>query len=148
VDELGSLLDGSTHLFLAGRGRSLAAVGTGALIIKESSHIHAEGMSSAAFRHGPLEMLQDDMSTVVFDGDEPTRTLNQRLASQLTSEGFRCNRVGVDAKLQSMRIPTCDMELLPILEILPVEMMTLALAGLAGREAGKFEHASKVTETE
>jgi glucosamine--fructose-6-phosphate aminotransferase (isomerizing) len=47
-----------------------------------------------------------------------------------------------------LRIPACDAELLPILEILPVEMMTLALAGLAGREAGKFEHASKVTETE
>lgn len=148
VDELGSLLDGSRHLFLAGRGRSLAAVGTGALIIKESSHVHAEGMSSAAFRHGPLEMLQDDMSTIVFDGDEPTRMLNQRLANQLTSEGFRCNRVGVDAKLRCMRIPACDTELLPILEILPMEMMTLALAGLAGREAGKFERASKVTETE
>lgn len=148
VDELGRLLDGSRHLFLAGRGRSLATVGTGALIVKESSHVHAEGMSSAAFRHGPLEMLQDDMTTIVFDGDEPTRTLNQRLASQLNSEGFRCNQVGVDAKLESLRIPACDAELLPILEILPVEMMTLALAGLAGREAGKFEHASKVTETE
>ena len=54
VDELGSLLNGSRHLFLAGRGRSLATVGTGALIVKESSHVHAEGMSSAAFRHGPL----------------------------------------------------------------------------------------------
>jgi glucosamine--fructose-6-phosphate aminotransferase (isomerizing) len=148
VDELGDLLEGSHHLFLAGRGRSLATVGTGALIIKESSHVHAEGMSSAAFRHGPLEMLQDDMMTIVFDGDEPTRMLNQRLASQLSSGGFRCNRVGVDARLQSLRTPPCDAELLPILEILPVEMMTLALAGLAGREAGKFEHASKVTETE
>lgn len=148
VDELGSLLDGSRHLFLAGRGRSLATVGTGALIVKESSHVHAEGMSSAAFRHGPLEMLQDDMTTIVFDGDEPTRMLNQRLASQLSSGGFRCNRVGVDAKLESLQITSCDADLLSILEILPVEMMTLALAGLAGREAGKFEHASKVTETE
>jgi glucosamine--fructose-6-phosphate aminotransferase (isomerizing) len=93
-------------------------------------------------------MLQEDMTTVVFDGDQPTRMLNQRLARQLSSGGFRCNRVGVDARLQSLRIPACDAELLPILEILPVEMMTLALAGLAGREAGKFEHASKVTETE
>lgn len=148
VDELGNLLERSRHLFLAGRGRSLAAVGTGALIIKESSHVHAEGMSSAAFRHGPLEMLQDDMTTIVFDGDEPTRTLNQRLASQLSSDGLRCSRVGADAKLESLRIPAGEADLLPILEILPVEMMTLALAGLAGREAGKFEHASKVTETE
>lgn len=148
VDELGSLLDGSRHLFLAGRGRSLATVGTGALIVKESSHVHAEGMSSAAFRHGPLEMLQDDMTTIVFDGDKPTRMLNQRLASQLSSGGFKCNQVGVAVRLESLQIPSCDADLLPILEILPVEMMTLALAGLAGREAGKFEHASKVTETE
>lgn len=148
VDELGDLLEGSRHLFLAGRGRSLATVGTGALIVKESSHIHAEGMSSAAFRHGPLEMLQNDMTTIVFDGDAPTRMLNQRLAKQLISGGFKCDQVGVDASLQSLRIPACDAELLSILEILPVEMMTLALAGLAGREAGKFEHASKVTETE
>lgn len=148
VDELGNFLDGSSHLFLAGRGRSLATVETGALIIKESSHVHAEGMSSAAFRHGPLEMLQNDMTTIVFDGDAPTRMLNQRLARQLISGGFKCDQVGVHASLQSLRIPACDAELLPILEILPVEMMTLALAGLAGREAGKFEHASKVTETE
>ena len=148
VDELGSLLDGSRHLFLAGRGHSLATVGTGALIVKESSHVHAEGMSSAAFRHGPLEMLQDDMTTIVFDGDERTRMLNQRLASQLGNGGFRCSQVGVDARLESLRIAASNAELLPILEILPVEMMTLALAGLAGREAGKFEHASKVTETE
>jgi hypothetical protein len=36
----------------------------------------------------------------------------------------------------------------PILEILPVEMITLALAALAGREAGRFESATKVTTTE
>jgi hypothetical protein len=35
-----------------------------------------------------------------------------------------------------------------ILEILPVEMITLALALQAGREPGRFELASKVTTTE
>jgi len=33
-------------------------------------------------------------------------------------------------------------------EILPVQMMTLALAALARREAGKFERATKVTAVE
>jgi glucosamine--fructose-6-phosphate aminotransferase (isomerizing) len=36
----------------------------------------------------------------------------------------------------------------PILEMLPVQMITIALAALAGREAGKFERATKVTTTE
>ena len=52
------LLNNTRHLFLVGRGASLASVATGALIIKESDHFHAEGMSSAAFRHGPFEMLE------------------------------------------------------------------------------------------
>ena len=56
-DVLANKLRRIRHLFFVGRGASLAAVGTGALIIKESDHFHAEGMSSAAFRHGPFEML-------------------------------------------------------------------------------------------
>ena len=57
VQDLASRLQNMRHLFLVGRGTSLAAVGTGALIVKESDRFHAEGMSSAAFRHGPFEML-------------------------------------------------------------------------------------------
>ena len=35
--------------------------------------------------------------------------------------------------------------LLPLMEILPVQMLSLALATLAGREPGRFERATKVT---
>jgi glucosamine--fructose-6-phosphate aminotransferase (isomerizing) len=148
VAVLGGLLRGARHLFLAGRGRSLAAVGTGALIIKESSHFHAEGMSSAAFRHGPLEMLGNDVTTFVFAGEGTVQALNRRLVRELVGGGLRCEEIGPDAGLEPLCIPDCDSLVRPILEILPVELTTLALAGLAGREAGQFERASKVTETE
>ena len=36
----------------------------------------------------------------------------------------------------------------PIVEMLPVQMMSLALAALAGREPGKFERITKVTTVE
>src|SRR5208282_662117 len=54
VHTLAQVLKNTRHLFLVGRGASLATAGTGALIVKESDHFHAEGMSSAAFRHGPF----------------------------------------------------------------------------------------------
>ncbi len=79
VQDLAQMLKGIRHLFLVGRGSSLAAVGTGALIVKESDHFHAEGMSSAAFRHGPFEMLSDETFVFVFSGEHKTRNLNQRL---------------------------------------------------------------------
>jgi glucosamine--fructose-6-phosphate aminotransferase (isomerizing) len=36
----------------------------------------------------------------------------------------------------------------PVVELLPVEMITLAIAALDWREAGRFERVSKVTGTE
>lgn len=148
VDVLGEKLQDCRHLFLTGRGGSLAAANAGALIIKESSHVHAEGMSSAAFRHGPLEMLRDDMATFVFNGDNRTRDLNQRLVRELSAEHLNCDGIGRDARSGALRIADRDPLLLPILEFLPVEMMTLALAGLSSREAGTFERASKITAIE
>jgi glucosamine--fructose-6-phosphate aminotransferase (isomerizing) len=145
---LAETLRGTRHLFLVGRGTSLAAAGTGALIIKESAHFHAEGMSSAAFRHGPMEMLQSEMQTIVFSGDARTRSLNEQLARDLIAHGGRCDRIGEGAVYAPFRLAPCEPVLQPILEILPVQMMSLALAGLGCREAGQFEHSSKITAVE
>ena len=136
------------HMFLAGRGASLAAVGTGALIIKESDHFHAEGMSSAAFRHGPFEMLSEDKLVVVFSGDDKTRDLNHRLLEDIRKGGGQAELVGESSELDCFRLSNHGSSIRPILEILPMQMMTLALAALAGREPGRFERAAKITATE
>jgi glucosamine--fructose-6-phosphate aminotransferase (isomerizing) len=136
------------HLFLVGRGASLAAVGTGALIVKESDHFHAEGMSSAAFRHGPLEMLSEEIFVVVFSGDDKTRDLNHRLLADIQQGGGRAELVGETAALECFRIADHGSSVRSILQILPIQMITLSLAALAGREPGKFELATKVTTTE
>jgi len=148
VHTLAQLLENTRHLFLVGRGASLATVGTGALIVKESDHFHAEGMSSAAFRHGPFEMLGSETFVLVFAGDAKTRDLNQRLLHDIQQQEGRAEFVDKDASLPCCRIPEHGPSIRQILEILPVQMITLALALQAGREAGRFELASKVTTTE
>lgn len=148
VVRLAKSLEGIRQLFLVGRGASLAAVGTGALIVKESDHFHAEGMSSAAFRHGPFEMLSEETFVVVFSGDDKTRDLNLRLLADIQQGGGRAELVGENSALECFRLQDHKSSIRPILEILPVQMMTLALAALAEREPGKFELARKVTTTE
>jgi glucosamine--fructose-6-phosphate aminotransferase (isomerizing) len=148
VFELAACLEGVRHLFLIGRGGSLAAVGTGALTIKESTHRHAEGMSSAAFRHGPIEMLSEETFVIVFAGDEKTRALNAKLFEDIRQKGGRAELLGKDAELSSLRIPPVPESVLPILEILPVQMLTLALAAQTGSEAGRFTLGAKVTTIE
>ena len=148
VQDLAQMLKGIRHLFLVGRGSSLAAVGTGALIVKESDHFHAEGMSSAAFRHGPFEMLSDETFVLVFSGEHKTRDLNQRLFEDVHQQQGRAELVGEGAASLSCTLPTAPRSIHPILEILPVQMVTLALAAQVGREPGRFELASKVTTKE
>ncbi|MBV9483316.1 MAG: SIS domain-containing protein [Acidobacteria bacterium] len=148
VQTLAALLTEVRHLFLVGRGRSLAAVGTGALIVKESDRIHAEGMSSAAFRHGPFEMLSPETFVLVFAGDSLTRHLNRRLLEDIRAQQGRACWVAGDSEVAACSLPQAPRTFLPIVEILPVQMITLALAAQAGREAGRFALASKITTTE
>lgn len=148
AEEFVELLHDTQHLFLVGRGPSLAAAQTGALIIKESDHFHAEGMSSAAFRHGPFEMLQPGMLVGVFSGNAKTRTLNEGLARDILQTPGRAVFFGPTASRAACKLTALPEALNPIVEILPVQMMTLALASLAGREPGRFDRATKVTVVE
>jgi len=148
VSQLCDELSGIRDIFLVGRGASLAAAGTGALIIKESDHFHAEGMSSAALRHGPFDMLNDTVFVGVFAGEEPTRALNENMAAELRTYGARCAIVSANADNAACRVPEVPATARPIVEILPAQMMTLALAALAGREPGRFDRATKITAVE
>ena len=145
IAQLGEQFARLQHLFLLGRGISLAAAGTGALILKESTRFHAEGMSGPAFRHGPLEMVSPGLFAVVFAGAAGTAPLNERLVGDIRLAGGRAALVGAKSDLSPFQIPAASARLLPLLEILPVQMLSLALAAIAGREPGRFERATKVT---
>jgi glucosamine--fructose-6-phosphate aminotransferase (isomerizing) len=147
VSELMRTLEGARDFFVVGRGPSLAAAGAGGLILKESTHYHAEGMSAASFRHGPFEMLGGTVFVLVLEGDERSAALNRRLAAAVLEAGGRTALVS-PASEGAFGIPACAGRMRPLMEILPIEMMTLALAAVKGREPGRFERATKVTEVE
>ena len=104
---------------------------------------HAEGMSCAAFRHGPLEMVGEHVFVLVFAGDERVAGLNRRLVEDVSATADAAATEGASAPV--FRLPAISPFLRPIVEILPVQMLSLALAARDRREAGRFEHASKVT---
>lgn len=148
VEYFADLLANVRDVFLVGRGASMAAAYAGALITKESAHFHAEGMSSAAFRHGPFEMLDVGMLVGVFAGDGHAEALNRGLVRDIEATSARAVLFAPDAPLATCRLPAVESVGAPIVEILPVQMMTLALALLGGREPGRFERATKITSIE
>ncbi len=156
VSNLKKQLTGIRDLFLVGRGISLAAVGTGGLILKEATHRAAEGMSSAAFRHGPLDMVTQNTFVLVFQGLGPGAALNRKLYDEIRAAGGQAGWVSPEVKPSHdtnassavFHLPPVSERLLPLVEILPVQMMTLALAEIEGHEPGQFTRSTKVTTSE
>lgn len=143
VQALSESLADTALIYFAGRGSSLAAAYTAGLITKEAVHFPAEGLSSAAFRHGPLEMVGADVFLVVFEG-AGTADLNAILVHDVFARGGRSALCGVNG-VGPFGLPPAPARLMPMLEILVAQLVTLALAARSGREAGRFSHATKVT---
>lgn len=148
VQALKARMARTRDLFFVGRGRSLAAVGLGGLINKEAAHVHAEGLSSAAFRHGPFEMAGAETFVIVYEGQGPAAALNRRLYDDVTAAGIPAGWVSEQAEEAVFRVAKVPARALPLLEALPAELTTLALADLKSHEAGTFTRGSKITTVE
>ena len=148
VGTLVNLLDGVRSLFVTGRGASMAAAGAGGLTLKESAHFHAEGMTCSAFRHGPFEMSGPDVFVLVFAGDPKTAALNEKLVLDVRNAGGRAALIGPQSDVDAFRVPATAPAVRPVVEMLPVQMISLALAALAGLQPGNFRLLAKVTTIE
>src|SRR5690606_40704696 len=62
-----------------------------------ASRTAVEGMSSASFRHGPLEMVGEQTLLFMVGGEGAERTLNRRLLEDVRLAGGRAEWVGHDA---------------------------------------------------
>jgi len=141
-------MEGVRHLIVAGRGTSIAAAETGGLIIKESAHFPAEGMSSAAFRHGPFEMTSPAMFVLVLAGLGTARQLNTNLVADVRTAGGRAELISMAEGRDPFVLPAAPEGCLPLLEILPLQMVSIALGVLNNHAPGQFERATKITAVE
>ena len=134
--------------FLA-RGASFASAATSALIFKESVKLPTEAMNAGQFRHGPLELVDQRFTGIIFMGGAATRELNAALARDIAQYGGRLALVStVDMALPGTHpIPLPEMHpaLLPLVEIVPVQLFCADMAVRQGYQAGQFRYITKVT---
>jgi glutamine---fructose-6-phosphate transaminase (isomerizing) len=134
-------------IFSLGRGTSLAATMTGALIVKEAAKVAMEGMSASQFRHGPLEVADDRTCAILLPGTAASVPLIDRLAADLTAVGANA------VQLQGWGLPgdrpwlpdAGSAQTLPIAEIIPFQLLSVVLAERQGLEPGMFRQIAKVT---
>jgi glucosamine--fructose-6-phosphate aminotransferase (isomerizing) len=128
----------------------MSAVWNGSLTNKEAARSAFEGMHAAAFRHGPLEIVSEGFAALIFAGARQTSELNRELAREIMSYGGKAIWLdsAPDPEIPTVLFPETSELTRPLVEILPMQMLTLAMAKRRGLEAGKFRHVSKITNRE
>ena len=128
----------------------MSAVWNGSLTNKEAAKSAFEGMHAADFRHGPLEIVSKGMAALVFAGSSQTSALNRELAREIISYGGKAIWLSSipDPEIPTILFPQTSEWARPLVEILPMQMLTVAMANRKRIEAGKFRHVSKITDRE
>lgn len=140
------------HLWLLGRGPSLAAALGGALMLKESNRLHCEGMSVPAFRHGPLEGALPGRHALLFVSPGDIGRLDLDLAEELAGYGMEVATLmpgrPSETEIPSIVLPSTPAGTEPLLNVAVVQWLGHALALRRGAVPGHFERIEKVTTRE
>ena len=90
-------LKSATDLFVVGRGIGLGVAQEAALKLKETCGLHAEAVSAAELRHGPMALVRAGFPVLVFSQNDEARAGIEMLAAELVAReadvmaaGSRC----------------------------------------------------------
>ena len=153
--------DARTFLYL-GRGVHYAIAREGALKLKESSYLHAEGYPSGELKHGPNALVSAEVPLVVLatvDADDPESMLRYEktvsLLYDMREQGARVLALANagDATIASLASHTIPIEpasesLLPNSEVVPLQLFAYFMAVNHGVDVDRPRNLTKAVTTE
>ncbi|HEY8310782.1 MAG TPA: glutamine--fructose-6-phosphate transaminase (isomerizing), partial [Gemmatimonadaceae bacterium] len=143
-------------LFL-GRGIHYPIALEGALKLKEISYIHAEGYPAGEMKHGPNALIDETLPVVVIatkDPDDPASVLKyEKTLSNIQEVTARSGRVIAiategDTHIHQLvehvlEIPAAPELLLPILEVVPLQLLAYHIAVRRGCDVDQPRNLAK-----
>lgn len=153
--------DARTFLYL-GRGVHYAIAREGALKLKESSYLHAEGYPSGELKHGPNALVSPEVPLVVIatvDADDPESMLRYEktvsLLYDMREQGARVLALANagDATIPALVTHCIPIEpaaeaLLPISEVIPLQLFAYFMAVSHGVDVDRPRNLTKAVTTE
>ena len=141
----------STTYFLA-RGSSLGNAYEARLMWEEGVKSPATAMGAASFRHGPQEIVEQDMRLGIWISGARMREPDLALARDLRKLGARVMLIGQrlpeDAGDLVFQLPEIASEWQFLIDIIPAQLVAERLARLSGSDPDTFRLCSFVVEDE
>ncbi len=120
----------------------------GALKLKEISYVHAEGYPAGEMKHGPIALIEPEMTTVVLAPADRVADKVRQNIEQVRARGGKVICVGSDpASLaladEAIEIPAVDPWLSPLLTVVPLQLFAYFVAEAKGRDIDKPRNLAK-----
>jgi glucosamine--fructose-6-phosphate aminotransferase (isomerizing) len=156
-EDLAKTLFRATDFLYLGRGIHFPIALEGALKLKEISYIHAEGYPAGEMKHGPNALIDEHLPTVILatrdPSDESSRIIYEKTLSNIQEVKARegivvavaCEGDDEVAKLADhvIRIGATHDLLLPILEVVPLQLLAYHIAVRRGCDVDQPRNLAK-----
>jgi glucosamine--fructose-6-phosphate aminotransferase (isomerizing) len=148
--ELARVYKNARDFLFLGRGSNFPIALEGALKLKEISYIHAEGYAAGEMKHGPIALIDDDVPVVVLATQGPSYEKVLSNLVQVRARNGRVIAVGTegDSQLAGMServllVPEASPLLQPFLTVLPLQIMSYAIAVARGNDVDQPRNLAK-----
>ncbi|MEV5034427.1 SIS domain-containing protein [Sphingobium sp. LMC3-1-1.1] len=136
------------NLFVIARGHALGVAQEIALKFKETCGLHAEAISAAEVRHGPMTLVGEGFPVLILGQPDETRESVAALAREFAGRGAMVFHAGLDiAEGVSLPVLPADPLIAPVLQVQSFYRFCEALARCRGIDPDQPPHLDKVTET-
>ena len=140
----------ASNFFYLGRGLSFPVALEGALKLKEISYIHAEGYPAAEMKHGPIALIDKELPVIfiaaqessykkVLSNIEEVRCRKGRVIAIATEGDREISRLAE----QVIYIPHASPPLLPLLTVIPLQLLAYHIANLRGHNVDRPRNLAK-----
>ncbi len=126
--------DARNFLYL-GRGYNFPVALEGALKLKEISYIHAEGYPAAEMKHGPIALIDENMPAIFIAPKDSTYDKILSNIQEVKARGGRIIAIAneddyeIDKQVDySIKIPQTIRMLMPILSVIPLQLLAYHIA--------------------
>src|SRR5512145_168554 len=157
IEELSKEFFRSTDFLYLGRGINFPVALEGALKLKEISYIHAEGYPAGEMKHGPNALIDESLPTVVLATADPQdegsvlrfeKTLSN--IQEVKARGGKVVAVATEGMKEVEKsadhviwVPPARELLLPILEVVPLQLLAYHIAVRRGCDVDQPRNLAK-----
>jgi glucosamine--fructose-6-phosphate aminotransferase (isomerizing) len=134
--------------FFLGRGINFPVALEGALKLKEISYLHAEGYPAGEMKHGPIALVDPDLTTVMVTAAGEVADKSRSNIEQVKARGGRVISIGSDPLSHQIadefvRVPASCEWLSPVLNVVPLQLLAYHIAQLRGCDIDKPRNLAK-----